>query len=243
VSPPERHAYGRDSSQFAELFLPANTGPRPVAVVLHGGFWRARYGAKLMHGVCADLAERGWAAWNVEYRRLGAFGGGGYPQTLEDVAAAVDHLGEVQQRVRFDRVVAIGHSAGGQLAAWLATRPSARVPVDAVVSQAGVLDLRLASELRLSSGVVHQLLGGTPDSVPARYAAASPAERLPLGVPTLLTHGGRDRIVPPEMSERFARAARAARDQVSLALMSEEDHYGHLDPANPLWQAVTAWIA
>jgi fermentation-respiration switch protein FrsA (DUF1100 family) len=78
--------------------------------------------------------------------------------------------------------------------------------------------------------------------VPDRYAAASPADRLPLGVPALLTHGGRDDVVPPAMSERFAVAARAAGDDVALVLEPGEDHDGHLDPANPLWRAVTEWI-
>ena len=218
-----------------------------------------------MHPLCADLAERGWAAWNVEYRRLGRGSGGGYPQTLDDVGAAVDHLAALaegegtapasRQRRRgrgrgtvaaqglaLRRVLAIGHSAGGHLAAWLATRGEPRVRVTGVVAQAGVLDLRFASELALSGRVVHRLLGGTPAEAPDRYAAASPAERLPLGVPVLLTHGGRDDIVPPVMSERFAAAGRVAGDDVELVIEPGEDHFGHLDPENPLWRAVTAWI-
>jgi pimeloyl-ACP methyl ester carboxylesterase len=114
--------------------------------------------------------------------------------------------------------------------------------VTGVVAQAGVVDLRLASELGLSRGVVDRFLGGTPAEVPDRYAAASPAERLPLGVPALLTHGGRDDVVPPVISERFAAAARAAGDAVALVVEPGEDHFGHLDPGNPLWRAVTAWI-
>ena len=249
MSLPEHHPYGRARGQFGELFLPAGDGPFPVAVLLHGGFWKAQYGRKQTHDLCADLVARGWAAWNVEYRRLGALSGGGYPNTLDDVAAAVDHLAELpahpregQSLFRFERVVAIGHSAGGHLAAWLATRPDARVRVTAVVAQAGVLDLRLASELRLSRAVVHRFLGGTPAAVPDRYAAASPAERLPLGVPALLTHGAHDDIVPPVMSERFAQAARARGDAVDLVLEAGEGHFGHLDPGNPLWRPVTAWI-
>jgi acetyl esterase/lipase len=222
-----------------------------VAVVLHGGFWRAQQGRRQTHLLCDDLAARGWAAWNVEYRRLGRQSGGGYPRTLDDVAAAVDHLADMPAHegglslFRFDlaRVVAIGHSAGGHLAAWLATRERPRVAVSGVVAQAGVVDLRLASELRLSNGVVHRFLGGTPDAVPERYARASPAERLPLGVPALLTHGGRDDIVPPVMSERFASAARAAGDEVALVAEPDEGHYGHMEPGNPLWQAVTRWLA
>ena len=246
MSLPERHPYGRARSQYGELFVPAAGPPWPVAVVLHGGFWRAQYGRKLTRTLCTDLAARGWAAFNVEYRRLGRLSGGGYPRTLDDVAAAVDHLAVMPAHGRGEldlaRVVAIGHSAGGHLAAWLATRDEARVPVTAVVAQAGVVDLRLASELGLSRGVVHRLLGGTPDSVPDRYAAASPAERLPLGVPALLTHGGRDDIVPPAMSERFAAAARAAGDEVDMVVEPGEGHFGHLDPENPLWRAVTSWI-
>ena len=184
-----------------------------------------------------------WAAWNVEYRRLGRLAGGGWPRTLEDVAAAVDHLADIPGGpLERGHVVAIGHSAGGHLAAWLATRPVARVPVTRVVAQAGVVDLRLASELRLSDRVVHRFLGGTPEEVPERYAAASPAERLPLGVPVLLVHGEDDETVPPLMSERFAAAAGAAGDRVELELVAGEGHMGHLDPANPLWAPVAAWL-
>jgi acetyl esterase/lipase len=202
-------------------------GEGPVAVLLHGGFWKAEYGLELMDALCEDLARRGWSAWNVEYRRLG--NGGGVPETLDDVAAAIDHLAELD--VDRSRVVAIGHSAGGHLAAWAATRENPRVAVTGVVSQAGVLDLERARELRLSSGVVDRFLAGQPTSL------ASPIERLPLGVPALLTHGGRDDTVPVEISETFARASGA-----TLIVEPDEDHYGHLDPENPLWKAVTAWL-
>jgi acetyl esterase/lipase len=222
--------------------------------VLHGGFWRARYGRKLMRPLCRDLASRGWIAWNVEYRRLGRLSGGGWPTTLADVAAAIDHLARIRTGARLDlsRVVAIGHSAGGHLAVWAAARsglpdgaPGAApaVPVTAAVSQAGVVDLRLAWELRLSKGVVGDLLGGGPDGYAARYALASPAERVPLGVPVLLTHGGRDDIVPPSISRAFAEAARTAGDDVELVELEGEDHFGHIDPANPLWTAVVRWLA
>jgi dipeptidyl aminopeptidase/acylaminoacyl peptidase len=239
----ERHRYARRRSQFGELFLPAGGGPFPVAVVLHGGFWKAQYGRRLMHPLCADLAARGWAAWNLEYRRLGRLSGGGWPETFEDVALGIDHLAELPgPRLDLGRVVAIGHSAGGHLAAWAAGRAEPRVPVTGVVSQAGVLDLCAAWERRLSRGVVSRLLDGTPEERPERYEAASPAERLPLGVPALLTHGERDDTVPAEMSESFARRARAAGDEVELVLAPDEGHYGHLDPANELWTAVVRWL-
>jgi len=215
--------YGDDPSQYGALY-----GEGPVAVLIHGGFWKAQYGLDLMDALAEDLAARGWAAWNIEYRRLG--NGGGVPHTLDDVGAAIDRLAELDG-VDLSRVVAIGHSAGGHLAAWAATREGARVTLTGVVSQAGVLDLQRARELRLSDGVVDRFLGDQPTSV------ASPIERLPLGVPTLLTHGGRDDTVPVEISERFARASGA-----TLIVEPDEDHYGHLDPANPLWKAVIGWL-
>jgi acetyl esterase/lipase len=238
----EHHRYGDKRSQFGELFLPAAEGPFPVAVVLHGGFWRAQYGRKLMHPLCHDLVERGWAAWNLEYRRLGRLSGGGWPTTFDDLSEGIDHLHEVLAPLDLSRVVTIGHSAGGHLAALAATRPAPRVPVTAVVSQAGVLDLERAWEWELSGGVVRRLLGGTPEEQPDRYGAASPAARLPLGVPALLTHGGRDDIVPPAMSEEFQAAARAAGDDCELVMLPDEDHFGHIDVSNPLWKAVVEWI-
>ena len=217
-----RHNYGDDPSQFGVLY-----GEGPVAVVLHGGFWKAEYDLTLMDALCEDLAQRGWAAWNVEYRRLG--NGGGVPETLDDVSAAIDFLATLP--VDTSRVVTIGHSAGGHLAAWAATRENPRVAVTGVVSQAGVLDLARGAELNLSSGVVNRFLGGQPTSI------ASPIERLPLGVPALLTHGGLDDTVPVEISETFARASGA-----TLIVEPDEDHFGHIDPDNPLWKAVLAWL-
>jgi acetyl esterase/lipase len=222
--------------------------------VIHGGFWRARYGRKLMRDLCHDLAGRGWAAWNIEYRRLGHGSGGGWPTTFGDVAAAIDHLGEIRTDAVLDlgRVVAIGHSAGGHLAVWAAARPrlpegapgcDPRVRVTAAVSQAGVVDLALAWDLRLSDGVVADLLGGAPAEHPVRYRLASPVELVPLGVPVLLTHGGRDDIVPPPVSASYAAAARAAGDRVDVVELPDEDHFGHIDPGNPLWAAVVEWLA
>jgi len=218
----QRHNYGDDPSQYGVLY-----GEGPVAVLIHGGFWRDRYDLTLMDALAEDLASRGWAAWNIEYRRLG--NGGGVPTTLEDVSNAIDFLDTLP--VDRSRVVTIGHSAGGHLAAWAATREQPRVAVTHVVSQAGVLDLRRAAELRLSDDVATEFLAGHPSSL------ASPIERLPLGVPALLTHGGLDDIVPVELSQRFAEASGA-----TLLVEPDEDHFGHIDPDNPLWKAVLAWL-
>jgi acetyl esterase/lipase len=211
------HSYGPDASQFGDLY---EGGDRGVAVLIHGGFWRDRYDLTLMEPLADDLVRRGWTAWNIEYRRLG--NGGGVPETLDDVAAAIDHLAELG--LSGGPVVAIGHSAGGHLAAWAAAREDARVPLTGYVSQAGVLDTRRAFELGLSEGVAEHFLD------------ASPIERPP-SVPGLLVHGTRDDIVPLELSEAFASASDA-----ELAVF-DEDHFGHLVPLNPMWKAVVGWLA
>jgi pimeloyl-ACP methyl ester carboxylesterase len=148
------------------------------------------------------------------------------------MAAGIDHLAELD--VDTSRVVAIGHSAGGHLAAWAATRRDARVPLTDAVAQAGVLDARLARELRLSDAPVHAFLDGLDD---AALAAFSPRERLPLRARTLLTHGVADDTVPVRMSREFAAASGAA-----LHEDPDAGHMEHLDPRHPLWQAVLAWL-
>src|SRR6185436_10876434 len=182
-----------------------------------------------------DLARRGWAAWNVEYRRVGESSGGGYPATLEDVAAAIDFLQTLDAPLDLARVVTIGQSAGGHLALWAATREAPAVPLAGAVSQAGVPDLREADRLGLGDGAAAAFLGGGADEVPDRYADASPIERVPLGVPQLLVHGEADDVVPPSQSSAHAEAARAAGDEVELVLRPGEDHFVHTDPGNPAW--------
>jgi acetyl esterase/lipase len=213
-----------------------------VAVVLHGGFWRDAYDRSLMDALCEDLADAGWAAWNLEYRRLGA--GGGWPATFDDVASGIDHLaGLAGPQLELDTVVAIGHSAGGHLAFWAAARKESRVRVTHAVAQAGVVDLAEAARLGLSRGVVLELLAATPAEAPERYALASPAALLPLGVLQLLVHGERDDIVPAAMSRSYAEAARAAGDRVELVVHEGCGHFEHLDPRSPAWRSVRDWLS
>jgi len=240
-------SYGPHREQVMDLSVPEGPDParpHPVAFVLHGGFWRARYKRKLMVPVCADLAAHPRAAVNVEYRRLGRLtGGGGVPETLDDVGAALDHLAMIAVPLDLDRVVSIGHSAGGHLALWAAAeRAGARVRCAGAVGQAAVSDLERAAELGLGGGIVRRFCGGGPESVPEHYRRASPAAHLPLGVPQLLVHGQRDAIVPASLSVGYAAAARAGGDDVELVLRPEDGHFEHLDPGSGAWEAVTAWM-
>ena len=250
MTDPETIGYGPGPDQFLELTLPAGDAPAPVAVVLHGGFWRARYGVELARPLAADLAARGWAAVAVEYRRVG--GGGGWPTTLADVAVAVDSLPGLAAAGRLDLgdVTVIGHSAGGHLAAWLAGRgrvpagaPGAapRLAVTAAVLQAGVLDLGAAVPAQLGGGATVDFLGGTPEELPDRYAAADPVRLRPTGVPVLCVHGEGDSTVPLDQSERYAAAARAAGDEVEVAVVPG-DHMAVIDVAGEGWRRALDWM-
>jgi acetyl esterase/lipase len=231
------HRYGRHRSQVAELFLPAGPGRHPVAVLIHGGCWRARYDRHLMDPLAADLVTRGWAAWNVEYRRVGLRAGGGWPATFDDVAAAIDLLADVEAPLDLGRVAAVGHSAGGHLALWATGRGDARVPLSAAVGQAAVSDLDRAAAAGVCGGMVERLLGGSPARVPDRYREASPARRLPLEVPVLLVHGGRDDVVPVDMSRRFAAEAGC-----ELVELEADGHFEHIEPGSRAWATVVEWL-
>lgn len=241
---PMRLTYGADPSQYAELLLPAGAGPAPVVVILHGGYWRASYGAELGRPLAADLSARGFATLNVEYRRVGD--GGGWPQTGADVGSAVDALAGDGMRLAGGRldlshVVALGHSAGGQLAGWLASRRGATVPLTGAVLQAGVLDLVRGFEAGLGGGAVGDFLGGSPADKPQAYAQASPTALVPLGVPSICVHGTADTRVPLEQSERFVAAASAAGDRTELQTF-DGDHFDPITTGTAAWDLCVAAV-
>ncbi len=230
---PVHYAYGEHPSQYAELTLPAGSEPAPVVVIIHGGYWSASYGAELGRPLAADLARRGFAAVNVEYRRMGD--GGGWPQTGADVAAALDALRTHATGLNLNHVVALGHSAGGQLAGWLAARRGGAVDLTGAVLQAGVLDLVRGSQEGLGAGAVDAYLGGGPEEKPEAYAQASPIALVPMGVPTVCVHGTADTLVPISQSQSFVDAARRAGDTSELQTF-DGDHFGPITVGTPAWE-------
>jgi acetyl esterase/lipase len=243
---PIRIEYGQEREQFGDLYLPDGTGAHPVLVVIHGGRWQMSSSLRGIAAACASLAQGGLAVWNVEYRRLG-IARGGWPGTWEDVASATDYLRELAPQYALDlnRVIALGHSAGGPLALWLAGRhrlPSSsplyradQVRLVGVVSSAGVNDLRAGYDRNMGDGVLNDLLGGGPDRFEDRYASVSPPDLLPYGVPQLLIHGTADRMVSISVSEDHLRVARESGDSAELVTIPGADHFQIRDPASPYW--------
>lgn len=242
------HRYGTAPSQEGDLHLPKRTRA-PVICLLHGGFWRLPYARDQMIPLAEDLTRRGYAAWNLEYRRIGEEGGG-WPGTLQDVSAGIDQLALLEgEDLDLDRVVTVGHSAGGHLALWAAGPrklaagdPAAKVRVIAAAGQAPAADLQRVHQLGLSRDVAVEFLGGTPRGFPERYAFASPRALLPLGVPQLVVHGSDDDTVPASIGRDYTAAARQAGDRVDYVELASTGHFEHLDPAGPAWATVTAWL-
>jgi acetyl esterase/lipase len=233
--PDHRIPYGDDPLQFADLRLPKGEGPHPVVIVIHGGCWRAQYNLDHISSFCAALTEAGV---------------GGWPGTFQDVARGADHLRAVAQSYPLDlnQVVAVGHSAGGHLVAWLAAR--SRVPRESalytedplslrgVIPLAGVLDLRRAIDGGVCGEMTEQLLGGSPSEVPDRYRAGSPIELLPFGLPQRSIIGDKDDPALIGIVRHYDATAKEKGDDATLSILDGAGHFELVTPGSAAWPVV-----
>ncbi|MBS1880327.1 MAG: alpha/beta hydrolase [Actinobacteria bacterium] len=234
--PVATHAYGPQRDQVGDLRLPDGGGPHPVVVLIHGGAWRANWERDLMDSIAVDLSARGYATWNLDYRRVAS--GGGWPTTCEDAAAGIEALAALDAPLDLDRVVLLGHSAGGHLAAWAAAQEGARVKPALVLSLAGVLDLVEGARRGVYERAIEGLMDGLPEDRDAAYAAASPAELLPIGTPQLLVHGLLDLADNVDMNRGYADRARAAGDEVEVVELPGADHFHVIEPGTDAWARI-----
>jgi acetyl esterase/lipase len=236
-----RIAYGSDLNQFFDLRLPASkTTPHPIVINIHGGYWRSRYNLDHARHLCAALTAQGVATANLEYRRVGNEGGA-WPGTFADIRAAYNFLVQNarQHNLNSQKVVVLGHSAGGQLALCLAAHEPA---IMRIVSLAGVVDLQRAYQLHLSNDAVVEFLHGTPSEVPDHYREADPMQ---LSIPQArqsLIHGSSDDIVPPEFSRDYVAAKQKRmgklKEDVNLLEIKGAGHFDAIDPRTEAWKRV-----
>ncbi|MGD9527298.1 MAG: alpha/beta hydrolase family protein [Dehalococcoidia bacterium] len=230
--------YGEHPSQFVEVWPPEARPHLGAVVLVHGGWWRARHDLHLMDELAADLANRGHLVWNVEYRRIEG-DGGGWPGTFDDVLAAVDLLcAEREGGVGRSSIVALGHSAGGQLALLSARERG----LGGVVALAPITDLDRCAAADLGEGATQVFIGGAPAAQREHYRKASPVEQVPIGCPQLVVHGTDDDRVPVSHSRAYAKRAAAVGDKIKLRVVTGGDHMFVLDPRHRYWPNTVDWI-
>jgi acetyl esterase/lipase len=229
-----RISYGSDPNHFGHLRLPAGAGPHPLVILIHGGFWRDRFDLSHMEPLAEALTRNGYATWSVEYRRTGQ-PGGGWPGTFEDVLAAVHFRARLAAQYPVDvaRAVVIGFSAGGHLALCVAASDAT---LQGVISLAGVADLQMAWDLRLSDGVVREFLGALPDDVPE----ASPV-RLSIRIPQRLIHGDEDGNVPIIMARQYVQAKQS--EDAQLLEIAGMNHSDLVSPESRAYAVLKSSIA
>jgi acetyl esterase/lipase len=253
--------YGAGKFQFGDLWLPADSGKHPLLVFLHGGWWQSEYDLAYADDLCAALKAHGVAVWSIEYRRVGSTGGG-WPETFQDVAAGFDSVADLAKKLPLDltRVGAMGHSAGGHLAFWLAGRQhipedsvlyplhAPAVPLRGVIALAGAVSLRLTCDLAgyftfaHDKGEVYSLMGGSPTQFPERYHAGDPGDLVPLNVPQVLIQGTDDGQIPAQLPNRWADLARRQGDRVTITMIPGAGHFDVVDPKSKAWNAVSSAV-
>ena len=245
--------YGKDPEQFGDLRLPTGPKPYPVAIIIHGGCWISKFATLQNTAALSDaLRDAGIATWNIEYRATDQ-NGGGFPGTFDDIAKAADHLREIagQHQLDLNHVIAMGHSAGGHLALWLAARrklasdsavySSNPLNLNGVLVLGGVPDLKAFKALGKTvcgEDVIDKLLGGSDE----RYKEISPKELLPLGTPQILVYGADDQVVPAELGRVYVKATQEKGDVAVLYVVKNAAHHEYNAPNSITWPLVKSAV-
>lgn len=248
AAPDHRISYGKHSEQFGELYLPKENNLHPTIIMIHGGCWQARYNLTVLGQLSKALTKIGYAVWNIEFRRLG--NGGGFPITFEDVAMGADFLNTIAKKYALDlnSLTAMGHSAGGHLALWLAGRhhlsrsskfhSNSAIKLERVISLAGIPDLVAGVEQDICRGACLNLMGGLPNKIPEQYQLASPHHLLPLNIPHWHLVGEHDPLVPVSYLEPFIQRAKQQDTHVHFEVIPEIGHFEMVMPNTVSWNYI-----
>lgn len=248
VEPNHHLIYGKHAEQFGELYLPKKAELHPVIILIHGGCWQAQYDLSTLGQLSKALTKIGYAVWNIEFRRLG--NGGGFPITFEDVAMGADFLNTIAETYALDlsKLTAMGHSAGGHLALWLAGRhhlphssklfSESAIKIQRVISLAGIPDLVAGVEQDICRGACQDLAGGLPHEVPEQYQLASPHHLLPLSIPHWHLVGALDSHVPASYLKPFIQKAKLQDNKVYFKVIPDIGHFEMVMPDTASWKHI-----
>ncbi len=234
-----RLSWGPGDQQFGVLYRPEGfTRALPVVLMIHGGCWFSPYRLSLQTDLSIALAKRGFAVWNIEFRRIG--NGGDWPVIFQDVAAAADYLVTIaaEFNLDLDAVTAMGHSSGGHLALWLAGNRSIDraspiyrpqpFPIRGVVGLAPITDLRSP----ICDSIVPRLLDRDSldeRQLTKRLADTSPIDMLPIRMASIMFSGSEDTIAPASFTQAYVDAAVLAGDFSEHLLVEGADHFDLID--------------
>lgn len=231
--PDATERYGDDPYQVVDVWVPRRRGPHPVVLMVHGGCWQTSIADRtIMNRIAGDLRGRGFAVWNIDYRGFDRTDDAG--EMLSDVDEAFATLRSLSGRYALDlsRTAAVGHSAGGHLALWLASRRGPFLPFRHVVSLGGLPDVEQAA-IPPGSGCGVKIARKLLASLPAEHLSVP--RLLPLSVPQTLVNGDSDRIIPTHYAQDYADKARAAGDEVTVHIVPGQGHVELIAPGTPAW--------
>lgn len=242
--------------QGIDLYVPKTKGPHPVVILIHGGCWmKTTAGREQVRAVGDDLAKRGIAVWSIGYRRVDE-DGGAYPVIFQDVAKAIDLLPTHAAKYHLDtsRVVAVGHSAGGHLALWAASRAQIPrtsplyvadpFPIRAVIALGAVGDIERATGVPSVCGptIVPRLIGQPSAARPDVYSDTSPSKLLPNGAKIVMITGAEDTVTPPVYAETYVDEVKAAGGTAELVIVPGAAHFDVVTTSTPTWKLVREHI-
>lgn len=237
--------YGKEKLQYGELRMPSGKGPFPLVIIIHGGCWLSQMATtKIMSPLATAITKEGIATWSIEYRGVDV-PGGRWPGTYNDANAGIQYINKIAKKYNLDlnKVIILGHSAGGELALWEAAKT--KLPIRGVIDLSGPGNLPEFYPLQMhtcGADVVTQLMHGSPTQNPSNYKKGSPSELLPLGVKQILITGAEDIDVPSYLAQSYAQAAQKAGDTVQFIEVKNAAHFEMVSPSSTAWPVVNKAI-
>ena len=227
-----KYSYGDSSLQYG-LYYPAQTSDSDLVVFIHGGCWLNAFDIEHSKPLASALAQSGFSVWNIEYRRTGDEGGG-WPGSFEDIKSSINFIAALkkQRKVSFNRLILMGHSAGGHLA-LLAASSDLNIVVEQVVGLAAITDVHAyAAGENSCQSATPRFMGGTVAEQTEAYQAATIVGKK-LNAKALLLHGSADSIVPLSQAKAI---------DTKLIELEGAGHFDWIHPGSDAFKVIIKYL-